>query len=156
MATSPCFSIIGLPGVGKTTLGRKLASELGFRFMDTDEEFERMFGQSPKECILAEGENAFRDKETECLKAILDGRDGGMVLATGGGIVLREENRRQLRLRTKVIYLKTEPAEINLSEEEIEKRPLLKNLPELYRIRKPFYEECAEIILTPSETFWNF
>ncbi|MGE5115782.1 MAG: shikimate kinase, partial [Betaproteobacteria bacterium] len=89
------IALIGLPGGGKSTVGRHLARSLGVPFFDTDHEIERRVGTSIRDFFAAEGEQAFRDVELEVISEVLGSTEGG-VIATGGGAVLREANRRAL------------------------------------------------------------
>lgn len=101
-------SLIGYRGSGKSTVGRLLAGHLGdARFVDTDIEVERIAGRSIAEIFAADGEAAFRDLEASALLRVLDGDDGeqSLVLATGGGIILRGANRVRLREAGPVVWL---------------------------------------------------
>ena len=97
------ISIIGMPGAGKTTTGRRLAAALGRPFLDMDEELRRRTGRSSAEIIRADGEDAFRRAETALLADV--GRRSGIVLATGGGVVTRPENYFHLRQNSRVVFL---------------------------------------------------
>ena len=92
-------------GAGKSTIGRLLAAELGLDFKDTDKEIEDRSGVDIPWIFDKEGEQGFRDRETAMLKAL--SRQQNILLATGGGIVLREENRRLLSANGRVVYLET-------------------------------------------------
>lgn len=135
--------LIGPMGVGKTTIGKKLAKNLSLTFLDTDQEVVRQHGSISK--IFDQfGEPHFRTLETQALFSCLD-RAG--VIATGGGIVLAETNRNALR-HGFVIYLSTNGKHI-ASRLIGSKRPLLKNgtaeWREIYEARKPLYESVADV-----------
>ena len=95
------LSLIAMPGGGKSTVGRQLARRLGLAFVDSDHEIEQRIGCSIKTFFEREGEERFRDIESEVLDEIT-ARDSG-VIATGGGIVLRELNRQRLRERYRAL-----------------------------------------------------
>lgn len=97
------IAIIGMPGAGKTTTGRRLAAALGRPFLDMDEELRCRTGRSSAEIIRADGEDAFRRAETALLADV--GRRSGIVLATGGGVVTRPENYFHLRQNSRVVFL---------------------------------------------------
>lgn len=147
MADSHSFSLIGLPGVGKTTWGRNLARELGWKFIDVDAEIERRYSASPRRIIEELGEESFRDKETETLNAILAAKPQKTVISCGGGIVLREENRRLLRENTIVLYLKKDRSAIKLSEKDLKERPLLSSLETILEKRGILYETTAHKVI---------
>ncbi len=96
--------LIGMPGSGKTTVGRLLAESLGREFLDMDVEITNVYGRTPAEIIRKDGEPAFRDLETAILREHLCARTG-VVLATGGGAVLRTENVRMLRQNGRLVWL---------------------------------------------------
>jgi shikimate kinase len=86
-----CIVLVGMPGSGKTTVGRDLAKRLGLRFVDTDHEIEARTGVKIPTIFEIEGEDGFRKRETQTLDDLT--RESNMVLATGGGAVIRPENR---------------------------------------------------------------
>lgn len=142
---------IGLMGAGKTTLGKHIAQTLGRPFYDSDHEICTASGVSIPTIFEMEGEQGFRDRETAMLKK-LSGQHN-IVLSTGGGAVLREENRRCLRESGTVVYLHTRP-EILLERTRYDtNRPLLQvenplaKLQELYDVRDRIYRETAHIII---------
>jgi len=94
--------LIGLPGAGKTTVGKALARTLQMPFADMDDAVVEIAGMSIPEIFASEGEKWFRQQETLCLRKLLE-RDG-YVIATGGGVVLAEENRQALR-SANVVFL---------------------------------------------------
>lgn len=132
-------------GVGKTTVGKKLANALELSFVDTDASFVRTHG-SINEFFSTHGEHEFRNIEEQLLNEALEANG---VVATGGGIVLSEANRSKLKQAT-VIYLKTDGTHMakRLSQGN---RPLLRNgfsdWTEIYNSRKPLYEAVADIVI---------
>ncbi|MDC3344011.1 shikimate kinase [Pseudomonadales bacterium] len=143
--------LVGPMASGKTTLGKLLAKRLGLKFLDTDQEVEKRSGVSIRLIFEMEGESAFRDRESKTLQALSS--QAGVVLATGGGAVLRPENRQVLVARGLVIYLKPD-VETQLKRTAGDrKRPLLQNVDrraffqENQRIRGPLYEEVADVTM---------
>lgn len=144
------ISLVGLPGSGKSTVGRQLARRLELSFIDSDHVIEQRLGCSIREYFEREGEERFRDIE----EAVLDelSQQPG-VLATGGGAVLRPANREHLRTRGKVVYLKSSPEELLRRLRHDTQRPLLqvadplKRLRELYAVRDPLYRETAHFVI---------
>ena len=145
-AAGLCISLVGLPGSGKSTVGRQLARRLQVPFLDTDHQIERHIGTSIREFFAREGEDRFRDVETETL-ADLCQRPG--VLSTGGGVVVRPANRKLLRQHTRVIYLKATPEDLMRRLRHDTQRPLLQvadplqKLREMHAARDPLYREVA-------------
>ena len=128
-----------MPGSGKSTVGRRLSSATAFPFIDCDEEFKVVTGREPSEFIASEGESAFRDVESGILKKL--SMKTGFIIATGGGAVIREENRNLMKKTGKVIYIKRE-----LKDLPVEGRILsVRNSVEaLYEKRRSFYEGAAD------------
>jgi shikimate kinase len=145
------IALVGMPGSGKSTVGRHLARQLGLAFADTDHEIERRIGGSIRDYFEAEGEAAFRDLEQQVV-AELSTRQGG-VLATGGGAVLREANRDALRAHGTVLYLRSTPEDLFRRLRHDMHRPLLqvgdplKRLRDLFRERDPLYRRCAHYVI---------
>ncbi len=144
--------LVGPMGSGKSTIGRALASQLGKRFMDCDHEIEGRTGASIPLIFEIEGETGFRKRESQVLDELT--QDGGIVLATGGGAVLAEENRQRLKSRGIVIYLQA-PIEVLVKRTAHDRnRPLLANvdrrekLTELMQVREPLYREVADIVVS--------
>ncbi len=141
-----------MPGGGKSTVGKQMARQLGMRFVDTDSEIEVRLGESIKSFFDRNGEAAFRDLESEVLAEVL-AREGEFVLATGGGIVLREANRELLHRHSTVLYLRSTPEELFRRLRHDTQRPLLQvrdplgKLRELYLQRNPLYRRCAHFVL---------
>jgi len=143
--------LIGLMGAGKTTVGRTLARRLKLRFVDSDHEIEARCGVKIPVIFEIEGEAGFRAREAQALAELtqLD----GIVLATGGGVVLAAENRRVLAARGTVVYLRATPEHLYERVRQDRNRPLLargdplERLRELYRERDPLYREIAHVIM---------
>ncbi len=145
------LSLVGLPGSGKTTVGRQLARRLGLRFVDSDHAIEIRLGCSIREFFEREGEPKFRDIEAEVLDGLTQVQNS--VVSTGGGAVLRSVNRDRLHRRGKVIYLKSTPEELFRRLRHDTNRPLLQvsdpmgRLRELFEQRDPLYREVAHFVL---------
>ena len=139
--------LVGLPGAGKSTLGRQLARRLHLRFVDADAELERRLGVSIPTIFEIEGESGFRDRE-ETTIAELTALEG-IVLSTGGGAVLRPANRLRLKENGTVVYLHAEPSTLWARIRHSRNRPLLQTadplarLAELYAQRDELYRETA-------------
>jgi shikimate kinase len=138
-------------GAGKTSIGRQLAKRLHRRFMDVDHEIEAITGVRIPIIFEIEGEAGFREREAQVIATLSQQRD--LVLATGGGAVLRESNRACLRDTGVVIYLRVPPQTLFERTRHDRNRPLLqvedplKRLEELYAQRDPLYREVADIII---------
>ena len=136
------ITLIGMPGSGKTTLGKKIAKEQNRKFVDLDDAFKDEYGITPAQCITQKGEDVFRQMETQIAKKILP--QSSLVIATGGGIVTRKENWFYLRANSKVIYLER-PLEF-LLKQDTSNRPLSQNnkIEKLYKKRTSLYEELCD------------
>lgn len=145
------ISLIGLPGSGKTTVGRQLARRLQLPFVDSDQAIEVRLGCPIREFFEREGEARFRDIEAEVIDALT--QQGPGVLSTGGGAVLRAENRQHLRSRGRVVYLKSHPEELIRRLRHDTNRPLLQvadpmaKLRELFATRDPLYRQTAHFVV---------
>jgi shikimate kinase len=143
--------LVGMPGSGKSTVGRQLARRLAFSFVDSDHVIEQRAGCSIPDYFAREGEAAFRDLE-EAVIADLTQRPSG-VIATGGGAVLRPVNRERLRAAGQVIYLRSTPEEIFRRLRHDTNRPLLQvadplgRLRKMYEERDPIYRETAHFVI---------
>lgn len=152
MKTHPLLiACVGLPGSGKSTVGRQLAKRLGWRFMDSDVVIEQRIGCSIREFFEREGEAPFRDIEAQVIGEIC--RAGEGVLSTGGGAVLRLANRQMLHQHATVIYLHSSPDEVFRRLRHDQNRPLLQvadplgRLRELYHARDALYRETAHRVM---------
>lgn len=143
--------LIGLMGAGKTTVGRALAKKLHRRFIDTDHEIEARTGASIPLIFEIEGEEGFRQRETEAIRDLT--AQQGIVLATGGGAILKPENRQCLKAGGVVIYLRASISSILQRTSHDKNRPLLQTadprarLEELARVREPLYLEVADLVV---------
>lgn len=144
-------ALIGLPGCGKSTVGRNLARRLDWIFIDSDHLIERRLQCSIRAFFEREGEPAFRDVEEEVIAEVVSG--GSAVIATGGGVVIREANRLRLRSNATVVYLRSHPDELFRRLRHDTQRPLLqvrdpqKRLRELHQQRDPLYRETAHYVI---------
>jgi shikimate kinase len=145
------IACVGLPGSGKTTVGRQLARRIGCRFIDSDHVMEHRMGGSIREFFEREGESAFRDLEEAVIDELTQG--DSCVLSTGGGAVLRPANRQHLHARTTTVYLHSAPEEVFRRLRHDQNRPLLQvadplaRLKELYVARDPLYRETAHHVI---------
>ncbi|MFY8082230.1 MAG: shikimate kinase [Rubrivivax sp.] len=145
------LALVGMPGCGKSTVGRHLARHLGLRFVDADTELESRIGMTVRAFFETRGEAAFRDEE----QALIEGLSRGQrqLIATGGGAVLRQANREALHARCKVFYMRATPEDLYRRLRHDTHRPLLqvadplKRLRELYRERDPLYRRAAHFIV---------
>jgi shikimate kinase len=144
-------ALVGMPGCGKSTVGRHLARLLTRRFVDSDTEIEQELGESIRSFFDREGEPAFRDVEERVIDRLT--QTDGIVLATGGGAVLRPANRDALHDRTQAFYLRSSPEELARRLRNDTHRPLLqggdplRKLRELYRDRDPLYRRTAHFVV---------
>jgi shikimate kinase len=150
-ASSVTIACVGLPGSGKSTIGRQLARRLDWRFFDSDVVIERRIGCSIREFFEREGEAVFRDLEQEVIGELT--QNGACVLSTGGGVVLRQTNRDNLYQRCQTVYLHSAPVEVFRRLRNDQNRPLLQvadplaKLKELYAARDPLYREAAHFVV---------
>ena len=148
--------LIGPMGSGKTTIGKHLAKILLLDFYDCDQELERLTGASVSLIFDIEGETGFRLRESRLLNQLVE--KSGVLISTGGGVILSDENRRLLRSRGFVVYLKTsiENQLRRLSQDK--SRPLLQaedrtqRLLDLARVRNPLYEDTADLVFSTSNS----
>jgi shikimate kinase len=144
-------SLVGLPGSGKSTVGRQLARRLDLPFHDSDHVIETRLGCSIREYFEREGEDRFRDLESEVLDTLT--LQGPAVVSTGGGAVLRPVNRERLHQRTQVIYLRSTPQEVFRRLRHDRSRPLLQvddplqRLKDLHAVRDPLYQQTAHFTI---------
>ncbi|MDE6918209.1 MAG: shikimate kinase, partial [Lachnospiraceae bacterium] len=140
-------------GSAKTRIGKNLAKMKNYTFVDTDELIEQQQQRSINEIFAADGEQAFRDMETELLRQLIAERREHMVISTGGGMPLRAENRQLLSHLGKVVFLKASPRTIYDRIRGDTTRPLLQcanpmgRIEEMIAARTPLYEEGAAIVV---------
>ena len=161
MAT-PDFNIflIGYRCTGKTTVAQLLAERLGWDWIDADEVLEARYGATIREIFASEGEVGFRDKEEKIIAELCQLRRH--VIATGGGVILRETNRQQMRSAGKVVWLcanaETIWQRLQVDPSTAERRPPLTvgglaEIEEALKIRDPIYRGCADfMVLTSYQT----
>lgn len=151
MAKADNIFLIGPMGAGKSTIGRLLAAELHLPFCDTDKAIEDRCGADIPWIFDVEGEDGFRARESSMLAELSE--DSGLVLATGGGIILLAENRKMLRSRGFVVYLRASVDQQTARTAKDKNRPLLKLgeprevLEELMLVRDPLYTEVADMLI---------
>lgn len=147
--------LVGPMGAGKSTIGRLLAKELRLSFKDSDKEIEQRTGANIPWIFDVEGEAGFREREQAMLAELC--QTDGIVLATGGGAVLRPENRQALSSGGRVIYLHASVAQQLERTSRDRNRPLLRAadpgrvLSELMTIRDPLYREIADLVVETDE-----
>ncbi len=145
------ISLVGLPGSGKSTVGRQLARRLQASFFDSDRVIEERIGCSIKDYFARKGESSFRDIEQQVIDELT--QKGDCVLSTGGGAVLRPENRVNLHSRGQVVYLNAVPEDLGRRLKHDTNRPLLQvedpvaRMRELYLARDPLYRETAHFVV---------
>lgn len=143
--------LVGLMGAGKSTIGRQLARRFGLEFHDSDKVIEERTGVSIPTIFEFEGEDGFRDREEQVIHD-LSGLHG-IVLATGGGSVLRPANRERLRAAGKVVYLRASAEHLYSRIRHDQNRPLMKTdnplqtLRNLLKVREPLYMETADMVV---------
>ncbi|MET3507007.1 shikimate kinase [Halalkalibacter oceani] len=148
------YYLTGFMGSGKTTIGQALANELSFNVIDTDQWIEEQEKQRISELFQTKGEPYFRKQETKALETIAGQR---LIITTGGGIVIKEENRQLMKEKGNIIYLKCDIEEILRRLQDDETRPLLQGkdkakIEQLFLARKAFYEDADIIIDTTGRT----
>jgi shikimate kinase len=148
--------LVGPMGAGKTTIGKQLAEILKLEFIDTDQEIERRTGAPIDWIFDIEGEEGFRDREQKVIEELTS--EQGIVLATGGGAVIRPENRLLLAGRGVVVYLEASIEQQLERTRRDKRRPLLQNsddpeqtLIELQKERDPLYREIADYVVATNE-----
>lgn len=145
------IALVGMPGSGKSTVGRQLSRQLGMAFVDSDTVIEQRLGMPIRDWFAQQGEDAFRDVEQSVIDEL--SQLPGAVLATGGGAVLRPSNRNALHSRCHVFYLRSSPDELYRRLRHDTQRPLLqvqdplKRLRDLYRDRDPLYRRTAHFVV---------
>lgn len=146
------IALVGLMGVGKSTVGRRLAARLGMGFCDADDEIETAAGMSVADIFVCMGEAAFRDGEARVMRRLLDGPP--VVLATGGGAMLNPDTRAHLKRRATTVWLKADLQVIARRVAKRDTRPLLRGkdpaqvLKTLAEARYPIYAEADLVVET--------
>jgi shikimate kinase len=149
------YFLVGLMGAGKTTVGRALARKADKTFYDSDQEIEARTGVRVATIFDIEGELRFREREAQVIADLVKLND--IVLATGGGAVLREENRRLLAEHGTVIYLRANIDDLLTRTQFDRNRPLLRTadprarLASLFEQRDPLYREIADLIIDTTQ-----
>jgi len=144
--------LVGLPGVGKTTIGKEVARKLGRPFLDFDQEIERRSGMAVREIFRVKGEEHFRELEFGLTKELSS--KGGMVLSPGGGWITQSKSVELLRSAGRIIYLRASPEAVARRLRRVETRPLLAGrdpvvaLRELYQKRRVLYETADAVLDT--------
>ncbi len=144
--------LIGYMGSGKSTVGRKAAKAVEYQFLDTDALIEAEEGMSISRLFEEKGEAYFREQETEVIRRLLDGPKG-KIIATGGGLPMKEGNAELLKKLGTVIYLKAETDTLLKRLSGDTARPLLQNgdlrekIETMLQIRGPVYEKTADVVL---------
>lgn len=143
--------LVGMPGCGKSTLGRLLAKRLNKPFYDADVELERRLGVTIPVIFELEGEPGFRDREETILDELV--AHTNIILSTGGGVILRPSNRERLKQGGTVLYLHATPATLRERTRHSKHRPLLQapdplaRVQELYAIRDTLYRDVADAVV---------
>ncbi|MCT7360176.1 shikimate kinase AroK [Thalassolituus pacificus] len=151
MKRSQSVFLIGPMGAGKSTIGRLLSAELKVEFFDSDKVIEERCGANIPWIFDMEGESGFREREEQAIDELT--QMSSIVLATGGGVVMREANRRHLSARGTVVYLCTSVEQQLARTAKDKNRPLLQAenperiLRDLFSARDPLYREIADIII---------
>ena len=146
--------LVGLMGAGKTTIGRALAKSMDLGFVDSDRVIEERTGVNIPTVFEIEGEEGFRKRESQVIADL--SRMSGLVVATGGGAVLRPENRSNMRASGFVVYLNVPPHLLWERTRHDKNRPLLKvanpllRLRELFQERDAYYREVADLVVDGS------
>lgn len=162
--------LTGFMGTGKTKVGELLAEKLNYSFVDLDSLVEKREGKKISQIFAEKGEDYFRQKEREALQEVLQGEGlarergqdqgtpKGQVISTGGGVLLREENRRLMEEKGTLICLKASPEEIYLRTRGSQERPLLEveepleKIRELLKERKELYEKISISLSTDGKS----
>ncbi len=145
--------LIGMPSCGKSSVGKRLALQMNKTFLDTDEEITKKIGMSISDFFACKGESAFRALEKETIAKICasGNRQGGMVIATGGGAILSEENVENLKANSTLIFLERSPERLVATSD----RPLSSStaaLMALYHQRLPLYRNAADLCIDGNDT----
>lgn len=145
--------LVGLPGAGKSVVGKALAKRVGGQFFDVDEEIEKLIPGTIKQFFESMGEDSFRALEKQVLKGLCCSVPSISVISTGGGAVLSEANRQMMRERSTVVYLCASTSELVRRLRYDTRRPLLQGgqlsekLARLFEERDPLYREVAHFVI---------
>lgn len=151
--------LIGLMGAGKTTIGRHLARVMHKQFYDSDHEIEARTGVSVRTIFDIEGESGFRKREEAVVASLV--RQHNIILATGGGVILSENNRRALKANGLIVYLYAGLDELWARTRQDKNRPLLQTvdpksrLQALFTERDPLYRDVADIVINTRHQHGN-
>lgn len=150
--SGPLVVLIGSPGAGKSSVGRRVAKQLGVDFLDSDAEIEREAGMTVSDIFVTEGEAAFRDREAATVRRCLS--EHGGVLSLGGGAVLRDETRQALEGH-RVVWLRVSLSDAASRVGMNTARPLLLGnvrgtLGAMLEQRNPIYESVASDVVDTS------
>ena len=149
--------LVGMPGSGKSALGRRVALKLRTPYLDTDAYLTEISGMNTAQLYQVYGEKAFRDGETRLLQDLITATPG--IISTGGGTALRELNRKIMKDNGYVVLI-DRPIDDILMDIRAEKRPLLaqkgrEEIERIYNERMPIYESAADVILRNGDGFHN-
>ncbi|MCB5162306.1 shikimate kinase [Marinomonas algarum] len=153
MIKAPNIILVGPMGAGKTTIGRLISQSMGKEFYDLDKVIEDNAGADIPWIFEREGEDGFRKRETQALESMIQSDAGDCVIATGGGIVMRKENRDILREGALVIYLYASVSQQLYRTSKSSHRPLLQTgdpkatLTKLFEVRDPLYRDVATLVV---------
>jgi len=142
------ISLIGMTGVGKTTVGKILAERLNLKFFDLDQIITEKIGKNPFEIFALYGEEFFRAKETEELENIFENITENFILSCGGGIILNEKNRKLLKEKSFVIWLVRPVGEIIKNQEILKRPPInndINNYTDIFNRREKLYAEICDL-----------
>ena len=142
--------LIGMPGCGKSTVASLLAKQLNREMVDADAEIEMRAGKTIPEIFAEDGEEIFRQLETQVLEDL--GKQSGLIIATGGGCVTKQRNYRLLHQNSTIFWLKR-----NLELLPTDGRPLSQSnkLEDMYKVRQPMYEAFADCIVDNNTSLSN-